>query len=267
MDADHLDIYKTAEAFEDAFVSFSEKVKPGGLLLAKKGLAREASFDDTKLATYSLHGNGASIYAKDIKVVDGAYHFKVVGPNWQLEEMVLNMGGLHNIENALVAVAVAMHLGIEPHKIKAALANFAGVKRRFEYLIKTESQVLIDDYAHHPAELTALITGLRSLYPEQKLTLVFQPHLFSRTQDLCQGFADSLSAADQVVLLPIYPARELPIAGVTSEMIIDKMTNKNVVLLQKEDLSAWVKEQKPKLLVMAGAGDIDVLIRTIKTEL
>ena len=267
MDADHLDIYKTAKAFEDAFVSFSEKVKPGGLLLAKKGLAREASFDDTKLVTYSLHGNGASIYAKDIKVVYGAYQFKVVGPNWQLEEMVLNMGGLHNIENALVAVAVAMHLGIEPHKIKAALANFAGVKRRFEYLIKTESQVLIDDYAHHPAELTALITGLRSLYPEQKLTLVFQPHLFSRTQDLCQGFADSLSAADQVVLLPIYPARELPIAGVTSEMIIDKMTNKNVVLLQKEDLSAWVKEQKPKLLVMAGAGDIDVLIRTIKTEL
>ena len=267
MDADHLDIYKTAKALEDAFVSFSEKAKPGGLLLAKKGLAREASFDDTKLVTYSLHGNGASIYAKDIKVVYGAYHFKVVGPNWQLEEMVLNMGGLHNIENALVAVAVAMHLGIEPHKIKAALANFAGVKRRFEYLIKTESQVLIDDYAHHPAELTALITGLRSLYPEQKLTLVFQPHLFSRTQDLCQGFADSLSAADQVVLLPIYPARELPIAGVTSEMIIDKMTNKNVVLLQKEDLSAWVKEQKPKLLVMAGAGDIDVLIRTIKTEL
>ena len=267
MDADHLDIYKTAKAFEDAFVSFSEKVKPGGLLLAKKGLAREASFDDTKLVTYSLHGNDASIYAKDMKVVDGAYHFKVVGPNWQLEEMVLNMGGLHNIENALVAVAVAVHLGIEPHKIKAALANFAGVKRRFEYLIKTESQVLIDDYAHHPAELTALITGLRSLYPEQKLTLVFQPHLFSRTQDLCQGFADSLSAADQVVLLPIYPARELPIAGVTSEMIIDKMTNKNVVLLQKEDLSAWVKEQKPKLLVMAGAGDIDVLIRTIKTEL
>ena len=267
MDADHLDIYKTAKAFEDAFVSFSEKVKPGGLLLAKKGLAREASFDDTKLVTYSLHGNGASIYAKDIRVVDGAYYFKVVGPNWQLEELVLNMGGLHNIENALVAVAVAMHLGIEPHKIKAALANFAGVKRRFEYLIKTESQVLIDDYAHHPAELTALITGVRSLYPEQKLTLVFQPHLFSRTQDLCQGFADSLSAADQVVLLPIYPARELPIAGVTSEMIIDKMTNKNVVLLQKEDLSAWVKEQKPKLLVMAGAGDIDVLIRTIKTEL
>ena len=267
MDADHLDIYKTAEAFEDAFVSFSEKVKPGGLLLAKKGLAREASFDDTKLVTYSLHGNGASIYAKDIKVVDGAYHFKVVGPNWQLEEMVLNMGGLHNIENALVAVAVAMHLGIEPHKIKAALANFAGVKRRFEYLIKTESQVLIDDYAHHPAELTALITGLRSLYPEQKLTLVFQPHLFSRTQDLCDGFAASLSAADEVVLLPIYPARELPIPGVASEMIIGKMTNKNVVLLQKEDLSAWVKEQKPKLLVMAGAGDIDVLIRTIKTEL
>ena len=267
MDADHLDIYKTAEAFEDAFVSFSEKVKPGGILLAKKGLAREASFETSALVTYSLNGNGARIYAKDIRVVDGAYHFTVVGPNWQITEMVLNMGGLHNIENALVAVAVAMHLGIEPQKIKAALANFAGVKRRFEYLIKTASQVLIDDYAHHPAELAALITGVRSIYPDQKLTLVFQPHLFSRTQDLCDGFAESLSAADQVVLLPIYPARELPIPGVTSEMIIGKMTNKNVVLLQKEELSAWVKTEAPKLLVMAGAGDIDVLIRTIKTEL
>jgi len=267
MDADHLDIYKTADAFEDAFVSFSEKVKPGGLLLAKKGLAREASFDTSTLVTYSLNGNGARIYAKDIKVADGAYHFTVVGPNWEIEELVLNMGGLHNIENALVAVAVAVHLGIDPQKIKAALANFAGVKRRFEYLIKTESQVLIDDYAHHPAELAALITGVRSLYPKQKLTLVFQPHLFSRTQDLCDGFADSLSAADQVVLLPIYPARELPIAGVTSEMIIDKMTNKNVVLLQKEELSAWVKTEAPKLLVMAGAGDIDVLIRNIKNDL
>ena len=267
MDADHLDIYKTAEAFEEAFVSFAEKVKPGGLLLAKKGLAREASFDTSKLVTYSLHGNGASIYAKDIKVVHGAYHFTVVGPNWQIEELVLNMGGLHNIENALVAVSVAVHLEIEPQKIKAALANFAGVKRRFEYLIKTASQVLIDDYAHHPAELAALITGVRSLYPEQKLTLVFQPHLFSRTQDLCDGFADSLSAADEVVLLPIYPARELPIPGVTSEMIAHKMTFKNVALLQKEELSSWVKAQKPKLLVMAGAGDIDVLIRNIKNDL
>ena len=166
-----------------------------------------------------------------------------------------------------MAVAVAMHLGVEPQKIKAALANFAGVKRRFEYLVKTSEQVLIDDYAHHPAELAALISGVRSLYSNQKLTLVFQPHLFSRTQDLCDGFADSLSAADEVVLLPIYPARELPIPGVTSEMIAHKMTFKNVALLQKEELSSWVKAQKPKLLVMAGAGDIDVLIRNIKNDL
>ena len=267
MDADHLDIYKTAEAFEDAFVSFSEKVKPGGLLLAKKGLAREASFDISTLVTYSLHGNGANIYAKDIKVVDGAYHFTVVGPNWQIEELILNMGGLHNIENALVAVAVAVHLGIEPQKIKVALINFAGVKRRFEYLIKTNKQVLIDDYAHHPAELAALISGVRSLYSNQKLTLVFQPHLYSRTQDLCDGFAASLSAADEVLLLPIYPARELPIPGVTSEIIAHKMTHKNVVLLEKEAVGDWVKKQQPKLLVMAGAGDIDVLIRNIKNDL
>jgi UDP-N-acetylmuramate--alanine ligase len=267
MDADHLDIYKTVEAFEDAFVSFSQKVKPNGLLLAKKGLAREASFDASILVTYHLHGEGAGIYAKEIKVLDGAYHFTAVGPSWTIENIVLHMGGLHNIENALVAVSVAMHLGIEPQKIKIALANFAGVKRRFEYLIKTDTQILIDDYAHHPAELSALITGVRSLYPNGKLTLVFQPHLFSRTQDLCEGFAASLSAADEIVLLPIYPARELPIPGVTSAMIIEKMTNKNVVLLQKEALQAWVKEHQPKLLVMAGAGDIDVLIRNIKNDL
>jgi len=267
MDADHLDIYKTTEAFEDAFVSFSKKVKPNGLLLAKKGLTREASFDASILVTYHLNGEGAGIYAKDIKVVNGAYVFTAVGSNWTIENLVLHMGGLHNIENALVAVAVAMHLSIEPQKIKAALANFAGVKRRFEYLIKTDAQVLIDDYAHHPAELTALITGVRSLYPDEKLTLVFQPHLFSRTQDLCEGFAASLSAADEIVLLPIYPARELPIAGVASEIIIEKMTNKNVVLLHKEEVSAWVKAHQPKLLVMAGAGDIDVLIRNIKNDL
>jgi len=267
MDADHLDIYKTPAAFEDAFVSFSEKVKAGGLLLAKKGLAREASFDTSKLVTYSLNGTGASIYAKDITVVNGAYCFTAVGPSWQIEKLVLNMGGLHNIENALVATSVAVHLGIDSEKIKIALANFAGVKRRFEYLVKTNEQVLIDDYAHHPAELAALISGVRSLYSNQKLTLVFQPHLFSRTQDLCDGFAESLSAADEVVLLPIYPARELPIPGVTSEMIAHKMTNKNVVLLEKEAVSDWVKKQQPKLLVMAGAGDIDVLIRNIKNDL
>ena len=267
MDADHLDIYKTPEAFEDAFVGFSEKVKEGGLLLAKKGLTREVSFDTSKLVTYSLNGNGASIFAKDIQVVNGAYTFTAVGPSWQIEELVLNMGGLHNIENALVAITVASHLGIDPEKIKKALLNFAGVKRRFEYLIKTNEQVLIDDYAHHPAELAALISGVRSLYPEQHLTLVFQPHLFSRTQDLCDGFAESLSAADEVVLLPIYPARELPIPGVTSEIIAHKMTHNNVVLLEKEAVSDWVKKQQPKLLVMAGAGDIDVLIRNIKNDL
>ncbi|MFM1775068.1 MAG: hypothetical protein RJA53_678 [Bacteroidota bacterium] len=267
MDADHLDIYKTPAAFEDAFVSFSEKVKAGGLLLTKKGLAREASFDASKLVTYSLNGTGASIYAKDISVVNGAYCFAAVGPNWQIEDLVLNMGGLHNIENALVAISVAIHLGIDPQKIKIALANFAGVKRRFEYLVKTNEQVLIDDYAHHPVELAALISGVRSLYSNQKLTLVFQPHLFSRTQDLCDGFAKSLSAADEVVLLPIYPARELPIPGVTSEMIAHKMNHKNVVLLEKEAVSDWVKKQQPKLLVMAGAGDIDILIRNIKNDL
>ena len=270
MDADHLDIYKTPEAFEDAFVSFSERVQKGGLLLAKKGLAREAAFNKDILTTYSLAGEGVDspqIFATDITVVNGAYCFTAVGPNWTMQNLVLNMGGLHNIENALVAIAVAVHLGIEPEKIKTALESFAGVKRRFEYLIKTENQVLIDDYAHHPAELSALITGVRSLYPNEHLTLVFQPHLFSRTLDLCDDFAKSLDAADQVVLLPIYPARELPIPGVTSQIIVDKMANNNVLLLQKEEVQNWVKAKQPKLLVMAGAGDIDVLIKAIKNDL
>ena len=270
MDADHLDIYKTPEAFEDAFVSFSERVQKGGLLLAKKGLAREAAFNKDILTTYSLAGEGVDspqIFATDITVVNGAYCFTAVGPNWTIQNLVLNMGGLHNIENALVAIAVAVHLGIEPEKIKTALESFAGVKRRFEYLIKTENQVLIDDYAHHPAELSALITGVRSLYQNEHLTLVFQPHLFSRTQDLCDDFAKSLDAADQVVLLPIYPARELPMPGVTSQIIVDKMANNNVLLLQKEEVQNWVKAKQPKLLVMAGAGDIDVLIKAIKNDL
>jgi UDP-N-acetylmuramate--alanine ligase len=270
MDADHLDIYKTPEAFEDAFVNFSERVQKGGLLLAKKGLAREAAFNKDILTTYSLAGEGVDspqIFATDITVVNGAYCFTAVGPNWTIQNLVLNMGGLHNIENALVAIAVAVHLGIEPEKIKTALESFAGVKRRFEYLIKTENQVLIDDYAHHPAELAALISGVRSLYPNEHLTLVFQPHLFSRTQDLCDDFAKSLDAADQVVLLPIYPARELPIPGVTSQIIVDKMANNNVLLLQKEEVQNWVKAKQPKLLVMAGAGDIDVLIKAIKNDL
>jgi UDP-N-acetylmuramate--alanine ligase len=177
--------------------------------------------------------------------------------------VVLHMGGLHNIENSVAAAAVAKQLGVNDEKIKAAIANFKGVHRRFEYHVKNENNVLIDDYAHHPEELRALITGIRSLYKEERCVVVFQPHLFSRTNDLADDFAKSLDLADEVILLPIYPARELPMAGVTSALISNKMNTSNIIM-SKEELLAWVTSRKPKLLIMAGAGDIDALVEPVK---
>ena len=174
------------------------------------------------------------------------------------------MADLHNIENMVAAISVAKYLyRLTDEKIKAAVENFKGVKRRFEYIIKNDQQVLIDDYAHHPEELKALIGGVRSLFG-QKLTIVFQPHLFSRTKDQSDGFAQVLSTADEVILLPIYPAREKPVEGVTSEMIAEKMSNKNVKVLSKQELKEWVKNTSPALLIMAGAGDIDVMVQEVK---
>jgi len=173
------------------------------------------------------------------------------------------MGGLHNIENIIAAIAVAKHLKISDEKIKDAVKDFKGVRRRFQYILKTERHILIDDYAHHPEELRALINGVRSLFT-QKLSLVFQPHLFSRTKDQADGFAEALDMCDEVVLLPIYPARELPMEGVNSEMILEKMTKADKQVLTKEHMKQWVKETTPQLLVMAGAGDIDASVEEVK---
>jgi len=262
MDADHLDIYGTADEVENAFVQFSQKVKAGGCLVTKYGLSRANDLHTTY--TYSIDNSNAAVSIQNLKVIQGSYQFDVIHANWQLANVVLHMGGLHNIENAIAAITVAKHLQIDDAKIKAAIASFKGVKRRFEYVLKTNNAVLIDDYAHHPAELKALITGVKSIFPEQKLTLVFQPHLFSRTQDLANEFAESLSMADEIILLPIYPARELPIEGVNSELLLQKMTINNKQVLDKTALLTWVKEHKPKLLVMAGAGDIDTLLEPVK---
>jgi UDP-N-acetylmuramate--alanine ligase len=189
-----------------------------------------------------------------------------MGEGWTITGLQLNMGGMHNVENSLVAIAIAKHLGIDDEKIRTALASFKGVRRRFEYVIKTNDMVFIDDYAHHPEELRALITGAKAMYPNKKCTVVFQPHLFTRTRDLVDGFAETLSMADEVLLLPIYPARELPIAGVNSEMIISKMSGK-VKLIEKEALIAYLSEATPELLITAGAGDIDKLVEPIKEKL
>ncbi|MFY7964427.1 MAG: UDP-N-acetylmuramate--L-alanine ligase [Chitinophagaceae bacterium] len=264
VDADHLDIYGTAEEVENAFVQFSHKIKNGGCLILKHGLHIRQKFTTPDTCTYSVSDVEADIHIEDLKVINGSYHFNVINQHWIINDVVLNMGGLHNIENALAAIGVAKYLKIENDKIKAALANFKGVKRRFEYIIKNEEHILIDDYAHHPDELKALINGVRSIYPNKKMTLVFQPHLYTRTRDFVDGFAASLDMADETILLPIYPARELPIEGVNSEMILNKMTLSNNKVLDKNEMIDYISKTKPDLLVMAGAGDIDVLVNEIK---
>ena len=267
VDADHLDIYGTAEEVENAFVQFSQKIKDGGCLILKHGLHIREKFTTPDTCTYSVSDVEADIHIEDLKVINGSYHFNVINQHWAIKDIVLNMGGLHNIENALAAIGVAKYLKIDDDKIKSALANFKGVKRRFEYVIKNEEQTLIDDYAHHPDELKALITGVRSIYPNKKLTLIFQPHLYTRTRDFSDGFAASLDMADETILLPIYPARELPIEGVSSEMILDKMKLNDKKVLGKNEMIEYVSKAKPDLLVMAGAGDIDVLVYDIKKQL
>jgi len=272
MDPDHLDIYGTAENMEQAFIEFAGKIKPGGLLLSKFGLKRNADLKAERHLTYHLDNVRSDVYAADIKMENGSYRFDVwkedpIAIGWKLNNVVLNMGGLHNIENAIAAITVAYQLGIEDEKIIKAVEDFRGVKRRFEYIVKNDDQVFIDDYAHHPEELRALIKGAKALFAGKKCTVVFQPHLFSRTRDLADGFAEVLDLADELILLPIYPARELPVEGVNSEMILNKMKNKKKQVLDKVELLEWIKNNETELLITAGAGDIDTLVEPIKNIL
>lgn len=264
VDPDHLDIYGTAEEVLKAFGQYTDKIKPNGILIQKYGTVFPMNSHNKEVFTYAYNEPKASFHTSNLKVVDGSYHFDIVHPKGIVKEVVLNMGGLHNVENATAAIAIALQLGIEEEKIKAAVASFQGVKRRFEFKIKTANKVLIDDYAHHPEELNALISGVRSLYPNEKMVLVFQPHLYSRTQDQAAGFIDVLSKADEVILLPIYPARELPIPGVSSDILLDKMTVAKKTVMSKEQLFDWAATTNDKLIVMAGAGDIDACITKVK---
>lgn len=264
VDPDHLDIYGTAEEVLKAFGQYADKIKPGGTLIQKLGTTVKTDTVNKTVCTYGYDKDAASYHTSNLKVVDGSYTFDLVHPGGVLKDVVLNMGGLHNVENATAAIAIALTLGIEQDKIIKAVAAFQGVKRRFEYKVKTANKVLIDDYAHHPEELNALISGVRSIYPGEKMVLVFQPHLYSRTQDQCEGFVETLDKADEVILLPIYPARELPIEGVTSEMLLDKMKLKNKQVMTKEALFEWASTTNDKLIVMAGAGDIDACITKVK---
>ena len=264
MDADHLDIYGTAEEVGNAFIQFSKKLKPGGCLVTKYGLERGDELKAAHQYTYSFENTAADVHAANRKVENGSYVFDVIHKEWNITNVVLHMGGLHNIENCIAAITVAKYLSIDDEKIKAAVADFKGVRRRFEYALKNEQHILIDDYAHHPEELRALISGVKSIFGKEKLVLVFQPHLFSRTKDLADEFAVSLDMADEVILLPIYPARELPMEGVTSELLLDKMSGQKKQVLSKEGMKEWMATHQPKLVVMAGAGDIDALVQPVK---
>jgi len=269
IDADHLDIYGDASQVEEAFIDFSKRLSKDGLLITKKGLSRENDFIHPRHWTYSRDNESATVYAKKLRVESGRYYFDATLNGVLIEDLCLPMGGLHNVENCLAAIAVAEDLKISHDKIRAALLNFKGVRRRFEYIVRTDAADYIDDYAHHPEELNALISGVRSLYKNEKLVLLFQPHLFTRTRDFADGFAEALDRADEVVLLPIYPARELPIDGITTEWLTEKMKNANRSVVSLEQVPQWVKEKlksetEKLVIVTAGAGNIDTLITPIK---
>lgn len=263
MDPDHLDIYGTPEAMQDAFVEFAEMTKTGGLLIYKEQLSRLEKSNVEEKFSYSLYDEKSYSYVDNLKAYNGGYFFYAHIGNEVIKNLYLSIGGLHNIENALVAITIAKRLGIDDEKIVNALAEFKGVKRRFEYVLRNEEYVVIDDYAHHPEELNALISGARSVFPDRRMTIVFQPHLFSRTRDLADGFAEALDKADDILLLPIYPARELLIDGVSSTLILNKMKNERKTLIEKRDLKQWVDINKPTLLLLAGAGDIDAEVSGI----
>lgn len=277
VDADHLDIYGDEASMQDAFVQFGNKIKEGGLLLSKFGLKRMGEIKSSKKVTYSATNDAADVCAKAIEIEEGGYRFDVQLPDTIISEFSLKIGGLHNIENAVAAIAVAHHLNIEPEKIKAAISDFKGVKRRFEYVIPLQEKeagsytypVFIDDYAHHPEELKALLKSVRTLFPQRKVSVIFQPHLFSRTKDFAKGFSDSLSMADTILLLPVYAAREQPIEGVSSALIAKAMDKDKVRIITKEELLTWAFEKVwdkefGEVIITAGAGDIDALVQPLK---
>jgi UDP-N-acetylmuramate--alanine ligase len=262
VDADHLDIYGTHDYLLQSFELFVQQVIK--TIIIKHELNFKPTTQATQL-TYSLNNTTANYYAQNITIVDGFYHFDIVTPSEIITDITFGMAGLHNVENAVAATAVALQLPTtNSTTIKQALSTFLGVKRRFEYIVRTPHCIYIDDYAHHPTELTAFISSVKKLYPTKRLTGVFQPHLFTRTRDFAVEFSKSLSLLDDCILLPIYPARELPIEGVSSEMLINTVTSNYKAIVQKQDLITTLTNLQPEIILSIGAGDIDALIPVIK---
>ena len=257
MDADHLDIYGDAKELEKTFLDFSKKVSD--TLIIAKGLP-------LKGLTYAVNEE-ADYKAFNVKIESGKYIFDVQTPSEIIKNIEFHLPGKHNVMNALAALAMADAYGVSLENIKQRLATFKGVKRRFSYKIKTADFVLIDDYAHHPTEINAVENSIREMYPNEKVMVVFQPHLFSRTRDFIDDFAVALSKFDEVLLLDIYPARELPIAGVDSDWLLSKINNRHKKLTQKNNLIKDIKNSSAKVVAMLGAGDIGLLVNEITNQL
>jgi UDP-N-acetylmuramate--alanine ligase len=257
MDADHLDIYGEAAALEESFVAFTNKVSD--TLIVAKGLPLEG-------LTYAVNED-ADYKAFNVKIESGKYVFDVQTPSDIIKNIEFHLPGNHNVMNALAALAMADVYGISLESIKLGLSTFKGVKRRFSYKIKTNDFVLIDDYAHHPTEINAVENSIREMYPNEKVLVVFQPHLFSRTRDFIDDFATALSKFNEILLLDIYPARELPISGVDSEWLFNKIKNKNKKLTQKINLVKDIKNSSAKVVLMIGAGDIGMMIDEVTNQL
>ena len=257
MDSDHLDIYENSEALDASFRAFSEKVSQ--TLIVAKGLPLEG-------LTYGIDA-AADYNAFNIEIERGKYIFDVQTPSGKIENIVFHLPGKHNVMNALAALAMADVYGVPLLEIKESLASFKGVKRRFSYRIKTPNFVLIDDYAHHPTEIEAVENSVREMYPNKKVLVIFQPHLFSRTRDFIEDFANVLSKFDEIALMDIYPARELPIKGVDASWLFGKIINTHKKLVQKNNLVKVIKNSSAEVVVMLGAGDIGVAINEVTNEL
>ncbi|WP_085537448.1 UDP-N-acetylmuramate--L-alanine ligase [Massilibacteroides vaginae] len=263
-DPDHLDIYGTAEAYKESFDIFTSLIRPDGVLLMKNGINVTPRLKEgVKLYTYSVTAE-SDFHAKNIRIANGEIIFDFVGPGISIDDINLGVPVKVNIENGIAAIAIAWLNGATPAEIKEGMRSFAGPKRRFDFHLKKENIVLIDDYAHHPAELRESILSVKALYKGKKVTGIFQPHLYSRTRDFVDDFAASLSLLDELILLDIYPAREEPIPGITSQVIFDKVTLKNKTLCRKEDLYEIIGNGKYEVVLMAGAGDIDRMIENVK---
>jgi len=256
MDADHLDIYGQAEELEKSFVDFSEKLSNKKKLFVKNGLPLRG-------ITYGINDN-ADYSVQNIEIIDGAYNFSIKTPTELLTDIKFSLPGQHNLSNALVAFAMAYDNGFDASKLIEGLASFKGVERRFTYQIKSTDLVYIDDYAHHPTEINAVYQAVTEMYPNDKVMAIFQPHLFSRTQDFLEDFGRSLSQFDEVRLLDIYPARELPIEGVTSERLLGKITSVNKKLIPKKDIVSEIQNSDAKIILTIGAGDIGAEVKRIK---